>query len=224
MNNSNSHTNTPSVLATLRGVLPRRQLYFSEGLRIAELQANRLLELSGICEAAVPNDIVTALPRIVVEYEADMPCSGSSVWSTERRAWIITLNALEPDTRQRFSLLHEYKHIVDHGSAGLHDYGDRRFFGQPAEEYLADYFAACVLMPKRLVKRAWGNRTQRTADLAALFDVSDRAMAVRLSQLSLIGPTPRCVTPLVRYRPSGRTGRRYQRAFSPRWPAFQAAA
>ena len=34
----------PGVVADLRAVCPHRPLTFSEGLRVAELQANRLLE------------------------------------------------------------------------------------------------------------------------------------------------------------------------------------
>lgn len=218
----------PSTLATLRRLLPTRPLSLAEALRIAELQANRLLEVSGVIAAPVPTEIVSLLPRLTLEYDFDMPVSGSSVWDRKRRSWVITLNASEPDTRLRFSLLHEYKHIIDHGSAGLTDSGGS-YFGLSPVEYVAEYFAGCVLMPKRLVKRMWGDGIQRVSDLAGLFEVSERAMAVRLSQLRLAGPTPRCVQPLVAGRRRPAVPRRrssYERPPSVHWklPTAQVTA
>jgi Zn-dependent peptidase ImmA (M78 family) len=212
-----SETEQPSVLASLRSLFPERRLQFFEALRITELQANRHLELSGVHSAPVPSEIVTDLPRITVEYDIDMPCSGSSDWDSRRRTWVITLNALEPDTRHRFSLLHEYKHIIDHGSPGLVDLGSFRYFGREPDEYIADYFAACVLMPKRLVKRAWGEGTQRLSDLAEAFDVSLQAMEVRLTQLGLVEPRTRCAQLATRPASAARRGR-YHRSFPIHWP------
>lgn len=164
----------------------------------------------------MPAEIVTSLPHITIEYEVGMPCSGVSDWDSHRKTWVITLNALEPDTRHRITILHEYKHIIDHGSPGLVDLGNFRPFGIPPVEYVAEYFAGCTLMPKRLVKRACGDGLQRLGDLADFFEVSPRAMAVRLEQLGLAEPLPRCA-PFSRPNVMRRRGR-YQRAFSPNWP------
>src|SRR4051794_5055222 len=103
---------TRSVLASLRAMFPERPLRFSEALRIAELQATRLLELTGVEQPSVPNEVVTELPRVRVEVR-ELPTSGVSFW--DGQTWVIALNRSEPITRQRFTLLHEFKHIVDHG-------------------------------------------------------------------------------------------------------------
>jgi hypothetical protein len=202
--------------------MPQRPLQLFEALRIAELQANRLLELRGMSEdVPIIESVITGLPRIEVDYEIDMPCSGASDWDSHRRVWVITLNALEPETRQRLSLLHEYKHIIDHGGPGLVDMGERTFYGRSATEYLAEYFAGCVLMPKRLVRRAWGDGIQRVADLAELFDVSERAMEVRLHQLKLAAwPTYQrsLCNGRVPFVSDHGWRRRYYRAFSPHRP------
>ena len=208
------------LLASLRAVIPRRKLQLHEALRIAELQANRLLELSDVREAPVPSAIVASLPRILIDYDIDMPFSGTSNWDAHRRAWVITLNALEPDTRHRFSLLHEYKHIVDHGRSDLIYTGSARQTADAQAEQVADYFAACVLMPKRLVKRAWGEGIQRKSDLAALFDVSPRAIDVRLAQLGLTEPRSRCAPARTSARRSEATTPRslYRRSLPASWP------
>jgi hypothetical protein len=53
-NIENTHSEQPSVLASLRSLFPGRRLRFAEALRLAELQANRFLERSGVQAAPVP--------------------------------------------------------------------------------------------------------------------------------------------------------------------------
>lgn len=188
------------VLAILRSVMPRRLLTTQEAELIAELQANRLLELAGLPQAPIPNELVTELPRIAVRLDPDLPVSGCAQWVSGR--WLLSINASEPWTRQRFSLVHELKHVLDH------PFVNQVYAGDEQAEHLADYFAACVLMPRRYVKRVWGERMQSLADLAQHFGVSERAMALRLQHLGLRSPVPRHSpsTPPAR-RPRGR----YQR-------------
>ena len=189
MHNENNSIKERSVLALLRSVVPNRSLQFSEALRVAELQANRLLEQMNIGDWPVPSEIVTELPRMRIE-QRDLPTSGLSFW--DGQAWVIYLNATEAATRQRFTLLHEFKHVIDHGRS-VHLYsGSHRHTADEQAEQAADYFAGCVLMPKRLLKRAWGEGRQRPRALATLFDVSPRAVEVRLSQLGLTMPKLRC--------------------------------
>ena len=202
-----------SVLASLRSLIPNRRLNLSEALRIAELQAGRLLELRDALDVPVPTTVVTGLPRVTVEHDTDLPtdaASGSSHWNGQRRSWIICLNATEPRTRRRFTLFHEYKHILDHGSPGIAPMPTRITGGKPVEEIVADYFAGCVLMPKRLVKAAYYDGIQRPAELAELFDVSEAAMSVRLSQLGLSDTT--ASTHRFRYQPrASRSSHNYWR-------------
>ncbi len=191
---ASQRTAVPSVLCTLRELVPTRSLSFEEALQRAEIQASRLLRMQGITFPAVPNEVITSLPKIEVQLTS-MPVSGSAHWEDAR--WLIQLNELDHPTRQRFSLLHEYKHILDHPFG---DYiepksikGSMETHGQLAER-VADHFAACVLMPKAWVKTAFCSRTQNIAELADLFEVSPRAMNFRLSQLGLL-TIDRCALP-----------------------------
>ena len=180
-----------SVLASLRALIPQRTVTFTEALRIAELQAARLRALLDITDDFLPEEAIAGLPRIRLTRRV-MPTSGMSYW--DGQTWVIALNAREPETRQHFTLLHEYKHILDHGHA------DRLYGTRPGSntdqqaEHAADYFAGCALMPKRLVKRAWGTGIQTPGALADLFDASPRAAQVRLAQLGLTEPVQRCAT------------------------------
>lgn len=180
-----------SVLASLRALIPQRTVTFTEALRIAELQAARLRSLLDITDDSLPSEAIADLPRIRVTRRV-LPTSGMSYW--DGQSWVIALNAREPETRQHFTLLHEYKHILDHGHADRL-YGTRSGSNTDQRaEHAADYFAGCALMPKRLVKRAWGTGIQTPEALADLFDVSPRAAQVRLAQLGLTEPVQRCAT------------------------------
>ncbi|MEU4194851.1 ImmA/IrrE family metallo-endopeptidase [Kribbella sp. NPDC026611] len=171
-----------SVLAALRSLIPQRATDFEEARKIAELQASRLLSLFSITNGAVPSDIVRSLPRIRVVYE-DLPVSGTSHWSGTH--WIITLNKGEAPVRQRFTLMHEFKHIIDHGRAHLLYISNSRYSAAEQAERAADHFAGCVLVPKRLLKSAWTSGVQTSSALARYFDVSIQAVEVRLSQTRL---------------------------------------
>lgn len=214
---NDTHAESRSVLATLRSLIPARPLEFSEALQVAELQANRLLELSDVRDWPVPAEAVTTLPRIRVEAH-DLITSGLSFW--DGRAWVIRLNRGEPATRQRFTLLHEYKHIIDHHRAAELYAGNGSRTASEQAEHAADYFAGCALMPKRLIKRAWGQLVQRPAALAQLFDVSPRAVEVRLAQLGLSEPRRRCTPSVFGHLPGPRAGRFYRRATSPNRPTL----
>lgn len=175
-----------SVVAILRSLVPVRPLTYDEALRVAERQATWLLKLAGIDEPPVPEGVVTALPRFRVDRVERIPVSGSAHWVRGR--WQIVLNAGERTTRQRYSLMHEFKHVLDNP---LVDTVYRALPGLTSHdraELACDYFAACVLMPKPWVRRAWGPRGQDVSALARTFRVSRTAMHIRLVQMDLLDP------------------------------------
>jgi hypothetical protein len=171
-----------SVLASLRSLIPHRATDFDEAKQIAELQASRLLTLFAINAGPVPSELVGGLPRILVVYE-NLPVSGTSHWNGTH--WIIALNKREAPVRQRFTLMHEFKHIVDHSRAHLLYTTNSRYTAAEQAERAADHFAGCVLMPRRLLKAAWTSGLQTSAALARYFDVSPTAVEVRLAQTRL---------------------------------------
>jgi Zn-dependent peptidase ImmA (M78 family) len=179
----NNNENEMSVLRVLRQLIPGRRLRVHEALRIAELQASHLLDLGGILDAPVVEHLVTTLPRIKVRY-ADLPTSGMSYW--DGSDWIIGLNSTEPATRQRFTLMHEYKHIIDHGHHHLLYGGSTTRRAKERSEFAADHFAACVLMPRELVKRTWADGIRTAHETARHFEVSLRAAEKRLQHLGFL--------------------------------------
>jgi Zn-dependent peptidase ImmA (M78 family) len=177
------------VLANLRALVPRRPLTAGEGRRIAELQADHLLRRFRLDSVAVPEEIVSELPRIRVVREDGLPVSGAAHWNGHY--WLITVNADEPINRQRFSVMHEFKHILDHTTRDFL-YRDRPHQTAVEQaERVADYFAACVLMPKVAVTGQWYQGQQNVGALAKSLRVSATALRYRLDQLGLTEPERR---------------------------------
>lgn len=178
------------VIASLRDMVPIRPLTRIEALGVAERQALRLLELTAVTGPPVPERILHELPRIEVTRSGRIGASGAAAWESGR--WRIVLNGNDSRLRQRFSLFHELKHIIDHrfasqlyGAIDPHEHDDWI-------ESVCDYFAGCALMPRPWVKRAWTTGPQRLAALAHRFDVSQSAMRTRLAQIGLSEPVGRC--------------------------------
>ena len=181
------------VVATLRDFVPIRPLTREEAMRIAELQALRFLELVGVTGGPVPERVIADLPRVQVERMSPLPVSGATHWASQR--WLIVLNGAEPATRQRFSLAHEFKHILDHRFADVLYRNIPEAACHEAIEQVCDYFAGCLLIPRPWLKKAWGQRVQSVDALAARFETSQAAMLVRLNQVGLASPADAVTTP-----------------------------
>ena len=186
------HTERASrgVLAELRDFVPIRPLTRTEAYRIAEMQATRFLRMVGADTPPVREEVISELPRIHVQRFSPLPVSGATQWSHGR--WMILLNGAEPVVRQRFSLAHEFKHILDHRFI---DILYQRIPDAERHEFIegvCDYFAGCLLVPRAWLKRAWGDGIQQPAALAARFGVSQQAIQVRLSQVGLGERPARC--------------------------------
>ena len=181
-----------SLITAVRDIMPIRPLTFTEALRTAELQATKLLQLSGLAEPPFPEAVISGLPRLQVERVIPAPASGASQWSRGR--WLILLNGAERPERQRFSLGHEFKHVLDNPFIEVLYPAIGDLSSAERAEQVCDYFAACLLMPRMWVKRSWASGTQEPRALARQFDVSRQAMKIRLLQIGLIDPGARCLT------------------------------
>jgi Zn-dependent peptidase ImmA (M78 family) len=109
-------------------------------------------------------------------------------WLKPQSRWLIAVNRDDSQTRRRFTLGHEFKHILDNPFINVlypkSDYA--KVSAEDRAEQMCDYFAACLLMPRPWVKRAWTQGVQDAAVLAATFNVSPAAMNRRLQDLGLV--------------------------------------
>ncbi len=205
MNNSINHQPTVArheVIGAARALMPHRPLEDHEARSIAERQARRLTQLLDLGGPVVDLGPIASLPRLDLRTRPGLPVSGFSEWSRSR--WVIALNEDDHPTRQRFTLAHEIKHVLDNPFIeALYPGRDGKPSGKRAES-ICDYFAACLLMPRPAVKSTWFQGHQRVDDLAAHFGVSQAAMGLRLSQLGLISDRRRCrPLPSIRYERAG---------------------
>jgi hypothetical protein len=182
-------------LRELRAALPTRRLTIREGMVVAERQAALLRWQIGADTHASLNTAqlcsVTFVRKII--YRPGLAKSGLTTKTAG--GWVIVLREDEPIVRQRFSLCHEIKHILD--DEAMEQSGGRLYQGTSltpdgAAERICDHFAACLLMPKIQLKRDWVNGTQDSQSLARRYNVSKAAMEVRLRTVGLLEPTPRC--------------------------------
>ena len=153
---------------------------------MAEAQADRLLRLSGVTEPPVSEDVMAGLPHIQIERVTPARALAAAQWSHGR--WLILLNGAETRGRQRFSLAHELKHILDHPFVTILYPGRLEL-----AEQVCDYFAACLLMPRRWLKQAWAEGVRDQHMLSRRFGVTPQAVKVRLLQVGLIEPTAWCL-------------------------------
>lgn len=168
--------NSKHVLTELRLMRPARRLTRLEARRVVERQAAKLLRLRDAFEAPIPEEVISHVPRIEVHRSYRLgSLSGVCHWEGDH--WRITVNARHALVRQRFTIAHEFAHVLDAPF--------RRVINPKLAEELADYFAANLLMPKRLIYRAWGEGIQDARTLARYFNVSAAAMRWRLDELRL---------------------------------------
>ena len=163
-----------TILASLRSVVPMHSLSRGESMRVAELQANMLLETVGLTVPPVPETVISAVPRIEIKRLASIPVSGSAHWA--RGHWVVAVNKAEPRVRQRFSFAHEFKHVLDSPFSTFLYLDHLGVTSSERGEQVSDYFAGCLLMPRLWVRRAWREGLQSIPAVSGI-PVSDAGSA-----------------------------------------------
>lgn len=185
-----------TLLSELRALAPKRPISYGESIQVARMQAAKLREwVQAVDVAEFPLGWLLSQDAVSVSFVPSHELNEESGMTTDLidGKLRVYINEREPQVRQRFSSLHEWKHVIDfpdavtlHGGLGAGDDAVKAL----QIELIANEFAAQVLMPATLVKRIWA----RTGDIplaASLFNVSKEAMRTRLVKLGLIDrPTP----------------------------------
>lgn len=171
----------PHLLHDLRALTPDRQLSHVERLRLAERQAAVLRRALGVTDDRFPIRLLRDIPHICVRTVDDLPVSGLTFWGDH--TWKIQIRSEESLTHRRFTVLHEFKHIIDHPVSGRL-YDERAYVAIGERELVADHFAACALLPAKNLKTACTTQPDRR-ELARRFGVGGRQLALRLAELGL---------------------------------------
>ncbi len=175
------------AVSRLRDLIPGRRISFLESMHIAERQAALLRELFEDPAPRFSERRLGLLPKLTIWHEADIPISGASFWDGGQ--WVIDINSDEPPDRQRFTVLHEFKHVIDHPHQA-HLFSSAQSTGNSQRELVADYFAACVLMPARQFKAAHRRYDGAVDGLAEHFGVHRGGIVMRLSELGMAQDDP----------------------------------
>lgn len=160
-----------------------------------ERQASEMLKQHGLY--TVPVDPVTLANRHGIKiHNAKFATDNVSGMISKKGENInLLVNYQDAPQRKRFTIAHElghhFLHLLEDG-----DFVDKDLFrpqeplgdemtDKKRQEVQANQFAAALLMPEELVKKAY-SITSEIAQLSLLFNVSEPAMAIRLSQLGLV--------------------------------------
>lgn len=151
--------------------------------------------------APFPHENVTAKHKdLRVYFTALDDDNVSGVILFKEGEYNILINNSKPVTRQHFTLGHELGHYFLHqdilkGESAIIDGeetldGPKVLYRMDSEkakeiEIEANNFAASLIMPTDLVRRAW-EATKSIEECAKIFVVSPIAMSIRLTQLGLV--------------------------------------
>ncbi len=168
-------------------------------MRKAQTRAKALREKHGA--TAVPVDVARLAELEGVEVDrTDFGDEISGVLVKHGDRATIGVNARHAAARQRFTIAHELGHYLLHGGRELfvdrdyivHFRDENSSTGYDPIEVEANQFAAELVMPQVEVRQLFGEQRFDIDDeaalrrLAAQFQVSPTAMAVRLSSLGLV--------------------------------------
>lgn len=99
--------------------------------------------------------------------------------------WMMSVNEQHPEVRQRYTLGHELGHYLNHRDS-VKSFEDTVYFRSKQKssmEYMADQFAARLLMPENDVNDLVKTGVRTVKEMALKFGVSLEAMKYRLEQL-----------------------------------------
>lgn len=164
-------------------------------IRYARIErvVSKLLESFRVTEPPVPIDRIVRGSGVVVQSGDLGEVSGLLARSADKTT--IGVNSKHPRTRQRFTVAHEFGHLILHD--GMVSHFDKEYRvnfrsaessqGTNVEEMEANYFAATILMPKEFLDRDEASRAldsdELVQELAARYKVSGHAMSLRLAKL-----------------------------------------
>jgi len=129
-------------------------------------------------------DFVATLPVVRIELDATLPDYCTSYWDERSQRWVIVVRASDRTVQRRFSIVHEFKRILDRGRE-TELYDARYLQGLVQAAMAADQFASRALMPAPKIRAALRDGAS-VVGLARQFKVTVLRASNRLSDLNLL--------------------------------------
>ena len=191
-----THALPEDLVLKLRRPVPMRAVTYYEAINIAKLQARKARHLLDMTAPHADLGWILALPGVRVEalplHEVREIAGTDASGFTKRLrggGYFIGVNKNASHTHRRFTLAHEFKHLLDYPYVktlySRLGQGDEEQYHKQLER-IADTFAAHFLMPSTLLKQVWTTPLQDVPALAGLFTVSEQAMRIRLENEGLL--------------------------------------
>jgi len=154
--------------------------------RLAERLACKYLKKAKVCKPPVPVKLASLVdPEYEVEIRSvPLKSYHGAIWHLKDK-WVIQLKSGDSSMINRLTLFHEAFHILAHCGSNTPVFKKRGGTRGSFNEALADYFAACILMPRDWVKEKWAEGKD-VGKMAKIFNVSRVLMWLRLRQLGLV--------------------------------------
>jgi Zn-dependent peptidase ImmA (M78 family) len=151
---------------------------------LVEMLAQIILQEAGVDSPPVPADVTSLLDnyRNVEVRLVPLTAHHGAIWNLGND-WIIQLNKNDTPARRRFTLFPGAFHILAHCRA-TPVFRKRGLEAGCFNELVADYFAVCMLMPKKWVKEKWVE-AKNISRIAEIFGVTEPQMWLRLKVLNL---------------------------------------
>jgi hypothetical protein len=153
--------------------------------QLVERLANKYIEKSNVTQPPVPTEIIDVfdIDRPVEIRPVSLKAYQGAIWYIDD-TWVLQLNKQEPPESQRVTLFHEIFHVIAHikSTPIFRQRGIQEGF---FNELLADYFAGCILTPRKLVAEKWAD-VKELKRMAEIFQVTELTMWFRLKTMHLL--------------------------------------
>lgn len=150
--------------------------------------ARGLLEEASVGREPVPlRDVISALNLSLIHATRE-PFTGEAGLVPMGDSHAIVLRGPSGERRRRFTIAHEIGHFLLHPERVAPERDGLVNAAMQRQEHEADQFAAELLMPEHLLRRAVQDQGADAGRLADRFEVSEAAMRLRLRRLGLAEP------------------------------------
>ena len=154
-------------------------------VRLLETLAGTYLKMGKVRSPPVSTGLVRLFDRQHTVEVRQLPLKAyhGAIWS-QKDGWVIQVKDSDAAPTMRFTVFHEAFHILAHCRTSP-VFRKRGSIVGSFNEWLADTFAGCILMPREWIRQKWAE--VRDLDrMAEIFAVPKSAMCIRLRQLGLI--------------------------------------